>query len=73
VVRDPELEPLVGRYIYADYCRGVIESVRPSGDGVGKPEPTGLEQVRIASFALDADGRSYAVALEGQVFRFVYE
>ena len=73
VVRDPELEPLVGRYIYADYCRGVIESVKPSGNGVGKPEPTGLEQMRIASFAQDADGRSYAVALEGQVYRFVYE
>ena len=73
VVRDPELKPLVGRYIYADYCRGVIESVKPSGDGVGKPEPTGLEQMRIASFAQDADGHSYAVALEGQVYRFVYE
>ncbi len=73
VVRDRELEPLVGRYIYADYCRGVIESVKPSGDGVGEPEPTGLEQMRIASFAQDADGRSYAVALERQVYRFVYE
>ena len=36
-------------------------------------EPTGLEQMRIASFAQDADGHSYAVALEGQVYRFVYE
>ena len=73
VVRDPELEPLVGRYIYVDYCRGVIESVKPSGNGVGVPEGTGLELMRVASFAQDADGHSYAVALEGKVYRFVYE
>ena len=54
VVRDPALEPLEGRYIYADYCRGVIESAKPSEEGLGEPEPTGLELLRIASFAQDA-------------------
>ena len=73
IVRDPALEPLVGRYIYADYCQGVIESAKPSGDGLGEPEPTGLELLRIASFAQDADGHSYAVALTGKVYRLVYE
>lgn len=73
IVRDPALEPLVGRYIYADYCRGVIESAKPSGEGLGEPEPTGLELLRIASFAQDADGHSYAVALTGKVYRLVYE
>jgi glucose/arabinose dehydrogenase len=73
IVRDPALEPLVGRYIFADYCRGEIESAKPSGDGLGEPEPTGLELLRIASFAQDADGNSYAVALTGKVYRLVSE
>jgi len=73
IVRDPALEPLEGRYIYADYCRGVIESAKPSGDGLGEPEPTGLELLRIASFAQDAEGHSYAISLTGKVYRFVYE
>ncbi len=73
IVSDPELEPLVGRYIFVDYCRGVIESAKPSGDGLGEPDETGLELLRVASFAQDADGHSYAVTLPGKVYKLVYE
>ncbi len=73
IVRDPALESLAGRYIFADFCRGEIESAKPTGDGLGKPEPTGLSLPRVASFAQDAERHSYAVGLEGGVYRFVFE
>lgn len=72
VVRDRALKPLYGRYIYADFCKGEILAAKPSKDGLGKPEPTGLEMTRIASFAQDADGHSYAVTLEGPVYRITF-
>jgi glucose/arabinose dehydrogenase len=73
VVRDPSLEPLVGRYIYADFCRGEIYAAKPSKGGLGRPEPTGLILPRVVSFAQDAEGHSYAVALDGTVARIVHE
>ena len=31
VVRDPKLPALAGRYVYGDYCRGLLFSLRISG------------------------------------------
>jgi glucose/arabinose dehydrogenase len=72
VVRDPALTSLNGRYLYADFCEAEIIAF-PAGTRHPRRdrEPTGLDVPRIASFAEDAEGRIYAISLEGPVYRIV--
>ena len=67
IVRDRKLPTLYGRYVYADYCKGQVRSVRtngtddrPLGPGLGWP----------SSFGEAPDGTIYAASLVGEVFRF---
>jgi glucose/arabinose dehydrogenase len=74
VVRDPELRTLYGRYLYGDYCEGALRSFtarpgRPARDDV----EVGLEVSSLSSFGEDAEGRVYAVSLEGPVYRLAPE
>ena len=71
VVRDPGLPSLLGHYVYADYCDGVIRSVVPS-TGTGDA-PTGLDvaDFTLSSFGEDACGRIYVAQLSGAVSRLV--
>jgi Ca2+-binding RTX toxin-like protein len=61
VVRDPGLTELYGRYVYADYCAGVIRSLAP-----GAPAGERAEEVRRvqnpSSFGEDSCGRVYVVS-----------
>jgi len=71
VVRDPKLPSLAGMYVYADFCEGRILAVDPAAKADPKPEDTGLEAARIASFAEGPEGETYVVSLEGGVQRIV--
>jgi hypothetical protein len=71
VVRDPTFVGLVGRYLYTDFYRGDVRSLR-----LDMLEPddtsTGLTVVFISSFGEDASGRVYVTDLIGsQVLRLV--
>jgi glucose/arabinose dehydrogenase len=70
VVHDPSLPALDGRYLYADFCGGVLRSFDPSN-----PEPsdaaTGLEVGEPSSFGEGAGGRIYVASLGGSVSRIV--
>jgi glucose/arabinose dehydrogenase len=68
VVRDPALPSLRGQYVYGDLCHGTLRAATlPDGE----PRDTGLEVPSVSSFGEDAQGRVYAVSLEGPVFRLV--
>lgn len=71
VVRDPRLRALSGRYVYGDFCRGQIRSVRLStGRATGDRAVPGLRRVgSLSSFGEDASGRVYVVSLDGPVYR----
>ena len=71
VVRDPGLPSLLGRYVYADYCDGVIRSIVPS-NGTGDAA-VGLDvaDFTLSSFGEDACGRIYVAQLSGAVSRLV--
>jgi glucose/arabinose dehydrogenase len=69
VVRDPEMGPLQGRYVYADHCRGEIRSLIPSPGGARDDAPIGISEPRISSFGEDAAGHVYVVSLAGRVAR----
>ncbi len=71
VVRDPSLPQLNGRYVYGDYCESTLRSLIPSTSGARDDRSLGLQVESLVSFGEDADGRIYAVSLEGPVYRLV--
>ena len=67
----PGAESLYGRYLYGDFCDGVLRSFTADAgaDGVADDRELGLEVAALSSFGEDAAGRLYAVSLEGPVYR----
>jgi glucose/arabinose dehydrogenase len=71
VVRDPGLPALAGRYLYGDFCRGQVRSVRISGGRATGDGSLGLTVPQLSSFGEDARGRVYLTSLNGPVYRLV--
>jgi glucose/arabinose dehydrogenase len=69
VVRDRSLPTLYGRYLFGDYCRAKIESVRLTRGRAAGLHETGLEMTALSSFGQDAAGRIYIASLDGPVYR----
>jgi len=63
--------PLRGRYVYADYCSGIIRSLVPHFHRASGERRTGLEVSSPTSFGEDDRGRLYVCSQRGQVFRLV--
>src|SRR5262249_34263210 len=73
VVRDPALADLYGRYLYSDYCSGVLRSLRlrASAGGLAQDDRSlGLRVSKPVSFGEDAAHRLYVVEQGGQVLCF---
>lgn len=71
VVRDPGVPALNGRYVYGDFCTGVIESIKLATGGASDNRGTGLRVSNLSSFGEDSKGRVYATSLDGPVYRLV--
>jgi glucose/arabinose dehydrogenase len=70
VVRDPRLAGWQGRYLYGDYCRGVVRSVRLSPGRASGDSSTGLRAGLLSSFGQDGAGRIYVTSQDdGAVYR----
>jgi Glucose / Sorbosone dehydrogenase len=69
VVRDRRLRALAGRYLYGDYCTGVVRSFRIVNGKATGDRGVGLTVPSLSSFGQDAGGRVYAVSLNGPVYR----
>lgn len=69
VVRDHSLPGLYGRYLFGDYCRPRIESVKLSRGRATGLRATGLEVTETSSFGEDASGHIYIASLAGPVYR----
>ena len=71
VVRDPQLESLLGRYLYGDYCEGELRSFTadPARHGGRRPRRSGPQVPQLSSFGEDAAGHVYAISLDGPVYR----
>jgi glucose/arabinose dehydrogenase len=69
VVRDPVLSALRGRYVFGDFCRGVIESARLRGGRARSVRETRLQVGLLSSFGEDGRRRVYATSLDGAVYR----
>jgi glucose/arabinose dehydrogenase len=71
VIRDPALPAWRGRYVFGDYCRGVIQTAVLSGGKASNLTDRKLKVSQLSSFGEDARGRVYATSLDGPVYRFV--
>jgi glucose/arabinose dehydrogenase len=69
IVRDPALAGLRGRYVFGDFCKGRIESARLSTGRARGVRRTSLKVSSLSSFGEDAQGRVYAISLDGPVYR----
>ena len=70
VVRDRRLR-LRGRYLFGDYCTGVVESARLRDGDVRRVRRTRFRVGRLTSFGEDARGRAYVMSGNGPVYRLV--
>ncbi len=71
VVRDRSLPSLYGRYLFGDFCRPQIESVKLQRGRASGLRATGLQVSATSSFGQDADGHIYITSLNGPVYRIV--
>jgi glucose/arabinose dehydrogenase len=71
VVRDPSLRPLLGRYVYGDFCIGKLRSLIPGLGSARKDRPLGVRVEMLSSFGEGANGALYATSLRGPVYRLV--
>jgi glucose/arabinose dehydrogenase len=69
VVRDRSLPSLYGRYLFGDYCRPQIESVKLSRGHASGLRATGLNVSATSSLGQDARGHIYITSLNGPVYR----
>jgi glucose/arabinose dehydrogenase len=70
VYRGKRVAPIVGRYVYGDFCSGEIWSfVNRAGRAVGhRKEPVRVP--KLTSLGESASGDLYATSLEGRLYRF---
>jgi glucose/arabinose dehydrogenase len=69
VVRDARVAALRGRYLYGDFCTGMLRAATLGPGGAEGDRALGLTVPSLASFGEDGVGRVYAVSLEGPVLR----
>jgi glucose/arabinose dehydrogenase len=71
VIRDPKLPAWRGRYVFGDFCRGVIQTAVLSSGKASNKTDRKLKVPQLSSFGEDTRGRVYATSLDGPVYRFV--
>jgi glucose/arabinose dehydrogenase len=69
VIRDASLKAWRGRYVFGDYCRGVIQTAPTTGKRKWKVSDSKLKVESLSSFGEDARGRVYVTSLDGPVYR----
>jgi glucose/arabinose dehydrogenase len=71
IIRDPKLPAWRGRYVFGDFCRGVVQTAVLSSGRAKSLTDRKLKVPQLSSFGEDARGRVYATSLDGPVYRFV--
>jgi glucose/arabinose dehydrogenase len=71
VVRDPLLPGLAGRFIFGDFCTGLLSQFAVAELPVSPPAAERLELAvpELSSFGVDGRARVYATSTKGNVYR----
>ena len=70
VYRGSAMPELAGWYVYGDYCSGRVWAIDAATDA-GAAIPLADTGASISSFAQDAAGELYLVALDGKILKLV--
>lgn len=68
VIRDPKLATWNGSYLFADFCKGVVERLTMTGTRV-RHATTGLNVKSPTGFGTDDLNRAYVLSQEGSIYR----
>ncbi len=71
VYRGKAMPALDGAYVFADFCLGDLETLRPLEGGDLEHGELGVHVDSPASFGEDAAGELYVLSLEGALYRLV--
>ena len=71
VYRGQSIPALQGHYIHGDFCTGTVRTVVKEADESYSSAILLYSGLNIASFAQGADGEVLAVALSGQIYKFI--
>ncbi|WP_399896685.1 PQQ-dependent sugar dehydrogenase [Streptomyces sp. BBFR51] len=69
VYRGDAIADLAGQYVYSDYCDGTLRSLEIENGEVTGERDLGVNGGEVVSFAQDADGELYVLAIGGTVSR----
>lgn len=69
VYRGERIPPLVGAYLYADFCIGRVRALRLVDGAVVEDADLALDVASPTTFGQDDDGELYVLSLEGPVLR----
>ena len=69
VVRDPRLPALAGRFLFGDYCTGVVEADTMEDGRITDRMALGVIVPELSSFGVDGLGRVYLTSTAGAVYR----
>jgi glucose/arabinose dehydrogenase len=71
VYRGSEVPDMAGRYIFGDFCSGIVWTLQVDGVAASDMRREREELEQLSSFGRDNDGELYAVTLDGRVLRLV--
>lgn len=71
VVKDKSLPQLLNRYIYSDYCQGIIRSFKLVDGRATNDKAIGLSLPSLASFAEGSQGQVWAISKTGSVYQLI--
>jgi len=72
VYRGSQQSALIGGYLFADYCSGIIWAIDPAVEGPREPTVVADTDAEISSFGVDEAGEVYATDLSsGELLRVV--
>jgi glucose/arabinose dehydrogenase len=69
VYRGRAIPSLRGRYLYGDYCSGILRSLRISGGRAVEIRREPITVPELSSFGEDRAGELYATSLTGRVWK----
>ncbi len=69
VVHDPRLPALDRRFLFGDFCTGVVEAAEITDGRVVSRDPLGVTVPQLSSFGVDGLGRVYLTSTAGPVYR----
>ena len=71
VYRGSAIPALRGRYLFGDYCSGIVWSLRVGGGQAADVRREAFRVPQLSSFGEDATGELYAASLSGRVYKLV--